>query len=492
MNEFDEHIELDIQKIKNAIRLQVPIEITSYTLPRNMVMYMHEVLDKFLEECHQVHLKEYLNFCLDELLTNGKKANTKRVYFKEKGLDINDLEDYNKGMETCKEDTISNIDYYLELQKKSGLYVKLSLRLDIDNIVVDIKNNCVLNSFEEERIQQKLDSVQQYKSMEEVFAKVLDTTEGAGLGIIIMVLMLQKVGLSKNNFKIFSTDKETITRITLPCNNETYAHLYDISERFSDLETQIPICKKALSDIQQIVNEKEVDKNKVLSCIRNNSALAMAAINKAIEKNVFEMNIYSVVDNLTQKDLQDIYGEKQNLFRIYPESKEIENAFEHARKVAVYCYNIVKNIEKYNEKHGIETTCDAEQMFAVGLLSSFSLIMLKTSTPEQNKITDEIQDSRLKELFFSGITSGMISLNYAKKMNIPDGYQYQLMGWTCLRLCPQQYVQVMRILYLAETLQYYSEGLLEFYQVDEAVLNDFHICDELQFKAVIESVKKVI
>ena len=190
MNEFEEQLELDRIKIKNAVRYQLPIEITSYTLPRNMEIYIRKILEIFLEECRQEHMYECLNFCLGELLTNSKKANTKRVYFAERKLDINNKEDYELGMENFKVDTITNIDHYLELQKKSGLYIKLVLQNKGDQITVEISNNATMTVFEKERVQKKLDSVQQFDDMQEVFTNVLDQSEGAGLGIIIIVLMI--------------------------------------------------------------------------------------------------------------------------------------------------------------------------------------------------------------------------------------------------------------------------------------------------------------
>ena len=108
MSELDEQLQLDREKIKTSVSLQLPIEITSYTLPRNTEAYIRSVMETFLDECHQEHLKEYLNFCLSELLTNAKKANTKRVYFKEKNLDINNKDDYEKGMENFKVETLTN------------------------------------------------------------------------------------------------------------------------------------------------------------------------------------------------------------------------------------------------------------------------------------------------------------------------------------------------------------------------------------------------
>jgi len=488
MSELDEHLELDVHKIKDAIRLQVPIEVTSYTLPRNMELYMHQVLERFLDECHQEQLKEYLNFCLGEIITNGKKANTKRVYFKSKGLDINNPADYEEGMKTFKDDTMSNIDYYLELQKKAGLYVKLSLKLDIDNIVVEIKNNSVLTVFEKERIKNKLDSVQQYHNMEEVFSRVLDTTEGAGLGIIIMILMLQKVGLSKDNFKIYSTDIETITRIVLPCNNEVYAQLYEISQNFVAMEKQLPLYKVSLEEVDHIVNSEKIDRNAVLKCVRRNPSLAMSAFMKVAKNPDFSLDLYKVIDSLSDDDLKNLYSKDNSLFRLIEPSDAVNNLVEHARKVAIFCYNLAKNADP--SKYELEV--DEEHLFTLGLLSTSGLLMINAMTDEQKVLLNNVESESIREIFLSGINSGFLNLQYAKNAGLPDSFAYQLAGWNCLRLCPPHVASIMRILYLAEIMQYYSEGHVEFYQVDREVLNLFEIKDEAQFNFVINQIKTVL
>ena len=83
-------IMLDMSKIKMAIRAGIPLSITTYTLPHEMQEYMEDVLTAFLVEMEQEHMVEYLKYCLNELVTNSKKANTKRIYFKEKKLNIFD------------------------------------------------------------------------------------------------------------------------------------------------------------------------------------------------------------------------------------------------------------------------------------------------------------------------------------------------------------------------------------------------------------------
>ena len=154
------------------------------------------------------------------------------------------------------QDTFSDIDRYLEMQKKEGLYVKLSLQLSGENIIVQIKNNSVLTTFEKQRIQKKLDSVQQYDNIDDVVSNVIDQSEGAGLGIIIIVLMLQKAGLSKENYQVFSTDKETITKIILPCNQKLYASEDILAHEFVKLQKMFLLIKMVLMQLKRLLRQK--------------------------------------------------------------------------------------------------------------------------------------------------------------------------------------------------------------------------------------------
>ena len=255
--------EEDKEKIKSAVKFHNPMEITSYTLPKNMEVYIQEVLGEFLLECHQEHMIDYLKFCVDELLNNSKKANTKRIYFKEKNLDINDEQDYNEGMMFFKDETLLNIDHYLEEQKKAGLYIKLILKKEDDFITIEVRNNCALTKFEKDRIDEKIDLAMHYSNISDVFANVLDQTEGAGLGIIIIILMLQKIGLSKDNYHIISTDSETITRIELPLNKDIQNQINEVSKVFAQKQKSIPVFDSSFEQLQTLLNDPSVTETQI-------------------------------------------------------------------------------------------------------------------------------------------------------------------------------------------------------------------------------------
>ena len=492
MNEIEERLEVDRDKIKNAIRLQMPIEITSYTIPRNMEVYIQRVLDLFLDECHQEHLKDALSFCLGELLTNAKKANTKRVYFEEKGLDINDPVQYEDGMKDFREETFDNINYYLELQRKAGLYVKIVLQLKEDKIYIEIRNNSLLTKIEQERIQEKLDSVQQYKSMDEVIGTVLDQTEGAGLGIIIVILMLQKVGLSKENYQVFTEDNETLTRIILPGNENIFAAVEIMSYELSYMIEQIPVIKNHFSVINALVANPELDRTAIKQVIREDTGLALLAQKYAMEKDANAVGIKKCLSLLSDQELRYVYSDSNPSIRIVDNTPLLETMVFHAQRTAYFAYNLFKN---YIEKNQAEEL-NADIMYSIGLFNSIGFMLIETQTAEQRQYMEELSQqyeedwNKIMDVFNFGNTANYIKRIYAKKFQMPPFVTYLISCWNSRRgKLPERFEFAVDMLYIAEMMQYYDEKIADFYQIDKKILRRYDISDEKQFKSMITKMK---
>ena len=215
MSDFDEII-VDVEKVNKAIKMEVPLIMTTYTLPRKVEHYIERVVAIFLDNVKQSRLKDNVIYCIQELVVNAKKANTKRVYFIDRGLDLNDHNDYSQGMAKFKDDTLNNINYYLELQRQQGLYIKLILHLKNNRITIEVRNNATITLGEFQRIKQRLVKAREYDDMEEALIHMLDDSEGAGLGLVMLVIMLKKLGMGSDAFDILKTDRETIARIVIP------------------------------------------------------------------------------------------------------------------------------------------------------------------------------------------------------------------------------------------------------------------------------------
>lgn len=491
-DEFQEKLDTDAKFISQAVKLQMPIVITSYTLPRNMELYIRTVTHQFLKECRQEHLFEYLNFCLTELLTNAKKANTKRVYFSEKKLDLNNTEDYKKGMEDFKEETLTNIDYYLELQKKAGLYIKLQLQLKADKIHIEIRNNSILTKAEEEKIQEKLNSVQKYTSLEEAFANALDQSEGAGLGIIIIVLMLQKVGLTEDNYQVFVKDNETITKLVLPCNEKIFGGTDMLSYQFVRLQETIPCSKEKIDEIQNYFSTNDFEnpdlninnRRNLLNIIAGDSTLSMLLFKNAIKKKISELNLIKVFNFFTNDELKKIYSPQNSEIHIIESNSEIKEYLEHSKKVAFFAYNLAENF-KENLK------ISPEELYSLGLLNSFGMIILKSASEEQKQYVEDLLNNydvadKIRDLFYSGTESSFLGMIYSKKIGLPEVVTHTLGYWNNFEEADKKYLPIIKFVYLAEILQYYNEKKLFYFQIDKDILKEFKISSEKHLKYILE------
>ena len=204
------------QLILTANQRGKPLTVTTFSYLPNAQTYIDKILGVYLEDLGLGFLFDQLSYCLRELAVNAKKANTKRLYFQQRGLNLTDPADYSHGMESFKHDTLNNQHFYLELLKKHNLYIKLEFLRYQENCTIAIRNNVPILDAELARVREKIDKAGRYSSLEDAFSEVLDESEGAGLGILVMMLMLRKVGFSGDFFQIYTLGGETVARIILP------------------------------------------------------------------------------------------------------------------------------------------------------------------------------------------------------------------------------------------------------------------------------------
>jgi len=170
--------QIDVEQIKRAAQNAIPLTFKTFTLPHETEEYLEEVLIALLAELGNVEIKDQLAYCLRELAVNAKKANTKRAYFHEKNLDLNNPADYALGMKTFKEHTLENIQHYLQMQKEQGLYIKVVFQARERNFAISVRNNVEMTKTEQIRIFDRIARSRAFSSMEEAFSTVLDTSRG--------------------------------------------------------------------------------------------------------------------------------------------------------------------------------------------------------------------------------------------------------------------------------------------------------------------------
>jgi putative nucleotidyltransferase with HDIG domain len=486
-------VDIDTEKVKTAIRTGIPISITTYTLPHDMEMYMGEILSLFLTELNQTHMIQYLTYSLNELVVNAKKANTKRIYFKEKNLNIFDLNDYNKGMKTFKNDTLNNINYYLKLQKDAGLYVRLILQVKNNNIKIEVRNNSKITPFEKERIQQKLEQAQQYESIQDALTTVLDDSEGAGLGLVILILMLEKIGMTKENFQTITNDTETITRITLPLSEETQKEIDTISEEFSNAIQDLPQFPQNIEKLNKLLDSDDSKISDIANQISNDVALTGELL-KTVNSAAFSLqtpcsNIADAVKMIGTRGVKNMLYSIGSLNIFAAQTKKNEDLWKHSYQVAFYSYNLAKNFCKSDNSV-------VEDSFVCGLLHDMGKVIFETNCPEYlenvKKICkDKITSLDLFEKIISGVNHGEIGAKIAEKWNFPESIINVIRFHHSPENAPEATKILAAIIYIADLMVHYHNSDIQYCQIDKNILEKFNITCENQFQQIADKLKTV-
>ena len=79
-----------------------------------------------------------------------------------------------------------------------------------------------------------------------------------------MILMLEKIGLTEENFQILSEGGETITRIILPLNEKTQKDLSVVSHEFVKIIDELPQFPDTIVKVNRLLNDPD---SKIIHCI---------------------------------------------------------------------------------------------------------------------------------------------------------------------------------------------------------------------------------
>lgn len=487
-------VALDLSKIRMAIRAGIPLSITTYTFPHEMNLYMEDVLSAFLNELDQNHMAEYLKYCLNELVTNGKKANTKRIFFKEKQLNIFDDADYTEGMKDFREETMNNIKHYMLLQKNAGMYVRLVLQTRNNKIKMEVRNNSEMTLREYKRMHDKLSRAQQYTSVDQAMSQVLDDSEGAGLGIIIMVLMLEKIGVTEENFQILCENGETITRIILPLNEKTQAGLATISREFVNIIDSLPQFPESIARIDRLLNDPSSNMRDIATLISADVALTTDLL-KLVNSATFALAVpcRSIEDAVK---LVGLRGIKNMLFSVgsinaLPKVNEVsgKEIWTHSYKVAFFSYNLARTFCA-KEPNIVEDS------YVCGLLHDMSKLIFEFAHPQIIAHLKALCNEKgipisVFEKLVAGVNHGEVGALIAEKWNFPAPIVTAIRYHHEPDRAPADDKKLVSLIYLANMLVHYQEHEVEYNQIDENALQLFGVPDEERLRSLAESLAKL-
>ncbi|TGK78404.1 histidine kinase [Leptospira noumeaensis] len=212
-------VELETQ-IPDLVKAKSKIVVRSSRMNRQLEQYVLGLITNILSEVGQSQFVEMLYTISKELTINGIKANQKRVFFEDEGLDITDENDYLQGIKDySKKFSEKMADEYGKRCLARGVYVQIKFHYCLDGLLVEVTNNTPVIKTEEVRMREKMKKSMGYNDIAEFYMDNMDNTEGAGLGIALIMILLKNEGVDPNLFRIITHGDRTVARVEIPFND---------------------------------------------------------------------------------------------------------------------------------------------------------------------------------------------------------------------------------------------------------------------------------
>lgn len=434
----------------------------------------------------KIHLTEPVFMVLKEILVNANRANAKRYYFFSKDLDINSPEQYIVGIQNFRSDVMEHWKNFKDLINNTDLTIKLRTIVHSDGLKFIIINNCPLLPIEKQRIISRIESSDKYDNIIAAYKDLSDSQEGAGLGIIMIVLLLRSIGLSRYNLSIESDQRSTSTSITIPeriipielsnkIRDKIILKVEGLPSLPSSLNKVIKLCKSKDSKIEDI--SREIQKNPALTTelIKlSNAAVYMQRkritnIEDAIRV-IGSNNIINIIYGVSSRSIVEATFPK------------VESEWEHANKTSAYAIQIAKD---YGYNKAISTVGVGGLLHDIG-----KFVMLSIENQQLDEINNLIklrnsEASRSIEELSIGISHSEIGAFIARKWNFPPVLEAIIEYHQQPYLAPEEFRDEVAIVYLANMMTNKLGGSA-YYSVDASILEKFNLAEPEKFEKYLE------
>ncbi len=180
---------------------------------------LRAVFDDLEQSLHIDGISVVLTTAVLELVENAVKANLKRAFFIKNGYAFDNHSEYEKGIQAfVKAYPDIRQGHYSEALRELALVVSVEVDYNDQRLLVFVENNAVLVSQEEERIRKQLAAAMLSDKLAEFYVHYGDETEGSGLGLAMIVVLIRNLGFAAENFRVFQQGDRTIARLEFPLN----------------------------------------------------------------------------------------------------------------------------------------------------------------------------------------------------------------------------------------------------------------------------------
>jgi hypothetical protein len=231
-----------------------PLLIDSSEIIEVGIQHLEKILADILIGCNHSHLCEPIYLSIRELIQNATKACLKRIIFDDIKINPDSKEEYATGIKIFNRIIHSEeiVPYRIKLARNKYYY---RIRIDYIQgaIIVQVINVFPLFPFEEYIIRQKFANIKSSSNLYDFYMRHSDLSEGAGMGIALISILLKNSGLNYRNFSIFNNQEgKAVARIIVP-----------VTENYRSPREEFLLKMKDTDDIESLRNKVHTGKVKL-------------------------------------------------------------------------------------------------------------------------------------------------------------------------------------------------------------------------------------
>ncbi|MEQ8350096.1 MAG: HDOD domain-containing protein [Leptospiraceae bacterium] len=486
---FDTHKERG-----DALRAVLSGELLTITFPGLVDREVNELSDfiyRLLSELDLAFLSEPTFVITKELLSNASKANAKRIYLHFENVDLSTETDYTRAMKGFANRVLEHWEDFRKQHKQNEYYTRLYFQLKEKHLHIEVRNNAPLLPREVERIQSRLELFKEHQELDAVFATVRDESEGAGLGLVLTLVLLQNAGVPGNHFRIDTTKEETIARVALPRDQEEAKNRNQYIKSVLDELDALPSFPENIQELWNLCNSESSSIQIITARVEKDPALTAQVLKLANSAGFMTRTrspgLTDAIKIIGLKGLGNLLmvaGARKIMSSRY-RKKDLESIWDNSNRVSFFAGKLARQDSFARDFASVS-----------GLLYELGKIVLISMKPELiQKIQDMLERGRIRntammEEVALGIGHPEVGAMLAERWQFPEAIVQAIRYQQKPLQAEEPYRRLIHCVYLAVRIQQAAGGTVDYFSIEEDIRKDFGIESPIQFQGLVERMEK--
>jgi HD-like signal output (HDOD) protein len=483
MDIIDNPVEIFPVNYKEAVQTQCDFYIQFAVYTHEVESQLMKMFRSFLSRYDILYSRDIIVTIIKELITNAVKANAKRLYFQNRGLSINDPQDYEKGMINFKKDVLFENSEVIQQMAKTNLRVRVLFISDNGALRVKVINNITTVPNELSKIEARIKRAYEYNDITQALLDTLDDSEGAGLGLTMAILVFKNAGYSPSDFTVTCEGSKTISSVTIyqrPNRKELELKITD--EILKELDA-LPSFPEHIKKIEQSCDNQDISILDIASLIKQDVALSTTLLKLANSAGYITSRRTETIEDASKiigikgiKTLLIASGVQQIIEARYNKYREL---WVSSNRKAFYAHAIALQLKNQSI---------SETAYLGALLSEIGRIVLLSVKPEVIESIARIAGLRdpktidMLEEMTLGISHPTLGSLIAKKWQFSESLIRSIEYYLRPYISPPEYTDIVFTIHLAHVFIEIERKKMQFEMIDDEILDYFHLSHKETFE----------